>query len=185
MNPAIQNLVISMGAMQLARKVPFENPDILLAARVGYVVSQIIIVGVYLYISSMIKKKDDKTVLKYVEPGTPMSQEGGQLVTTTVRDYDLTETSKLLRSAYMGVAMMGFLHLYMKFNPPLLIQALMGLKGLYDAKPVTIYIFGKPAEGDLKRPWKASAGMFGGGEPQTDKAAIDAAEKKVGSKKED
>jgi len=80
--------------------------------------------------------------------------------------------------------MMGFLHIYMKFNPPLFIQALMGLKGLYDAKPVAIYIFGKPAEGDLKRPWKAGGSFFGGGEPQTDKAAIDAAEKKVQKKDE-
>lgn len=37
----------------------------------------------------------------------------------------------------------------------------MGLKGLYDAKLVSIYIFGKAAEGDLKRPF-AAGGMFGG-----------------------
>lgn len=37
----------------------------------------------------------------------------------------------------------------------------MGLKNLYDAKPVAIYILGKPAEGDLKRPFKSGGGMFG------------------------
>ena len=37
----------------------------------------------------------------------------------------------------------------------------MGLKNLYDAKPVAIYILGKPAEGDLKRPFKAGGGLFG------------------------
>lgn len=37
----------------------------------------------------------------------------------------------------------------------------MGLKNLYDAKPVAIHLFGKPAEGDLKRPFKV-ASMFGG-----------------------
>jgi len=57
--------------------------------------------------------------------------------------------------------MMAFFHLYMKYTQPLFIQALMGLKNLYDAKPVAIHIFGKPAEGDLKRPFKA-ASMFGG-----------------------
>ena len=38
----------------------------------------------------------------------------------------------------------------------------MGLKNLYDAKPVAIWALGKPAEGDLKRPFKAGGGMFGG-----------------------
>ena len=71
-----------------------------------------------------------------------------------------------------------------RYTQPLFIQALMGLKNLYDAKPIAIYILGKPAEGDLKRPFKAG-GMFGAAsDPQTDKAAIDEAEKRVGKKEE-
>lgn len=113
---------------------------------------------------------------------TRQTQEPGQLVTTTVRDYDLSETSKLvrrllcrswrprscnvcqLRSVYMGIAMMGFLHGYMKFTQPLFVQGIMGLKGLYEAVPVKVHLFGHKAEGDLKRPWKAGGGMFGAGE---------------------
>jgi Phosphate transport (Pho88) len=55
--------------------------------------------------------------------------------------------------------MMTFLHLYMKFTQPLFIQGLMGLKGLYEAKPVALYIF---AEGDLKRPFKQPPSILGG-----------------------
>lgn len=62
----------------------------------------------------------------------------------------------------MGLAMMLFLHFYMKFTQPLFIQGLMGLKGLFEAKPVALYIFNKPAEGDLKRPFKQPPGFFGG-----------------------
>lgn len=36
----------------------------------------------------------------------------------------------------------------------------MALKNLYDSKPVKIHLFGEPAEGDLKRPFKAG-GLFG------------------------
>ncbi|KAI0951478.1 hypothetical protein AcW1_008513 [Taiwanofungus camphoratus] len=151
----------------------------------AYVTSQVIILSVYYYVSMKIKQKNDMTVLKYVEPANPMTKEGGTLVTTTIRDYDLAETSKLVRGAYVGIAMMVFLHGYLKYTQPLFIQALMGIKNLYDAKPVAIYVFGKPAEGDLKRPFKI-AGMFAAAaNPQTDKAAIDEAEKKAGSKKED
>ena len=169
-----------------------------------------------------IKKKNDQTVLKYgaslsssiffraqgtdggaVEPNA-MDKDASKLVTTTVRDYDLQETSKLMRAVYFGVAMMAFMHLYMgcvspsslryfilnpnplarRYTQPLFIQALMGIKGLYDAKPVAIHVLGRAAEGDLKRPFKAG-GMFGAAsDPQTDKAAIDEAEKRVGKKEE-
>jgi hypothetical protein len=109
------------------------------------------------------------------------SSEPGQLVTTTVRDYDLAETSKLvsilsppsfptflppppqLRSVYMGIAMMAFMHGYLKYTQPLFIQGLMGIKNLYDAKPVAIHVLGRPAEGDLKRPFASAASLFGGG----------------------
>ncbi len=71
-----------------------------------------------------------------------------------------------------------------RYTQPLFIQALMGIKTIYDAKPVAIHVFGKPAEGDLKRPFKAG-GMFGAAaDPQTDKAAVDEAEKRVGKKEE-
>lgn len=135
-----------------------------------------------------------------VEAPSAMSQEPGKLVTTTVRDYDLAETSKLvclpllaqllysmcaqLRSVYTGVAMMMFLHGYMKFTQPLFIQSLMGLKGVYDAQLVGIHLLGKKAP---ERPFKAAPGMFGMAAPgpQTDAAAIAAAEKKVDTKKDE
>ncbi|KAL0945258.1 hypothetical protein HGRIS_000768 [Hohenbuehelia grisea] len=185
MNSGIQNLMISLAAMQVARKIPFDDPEVLTYVRIGYVTAQVIILGVYYYVSMTIKRKNDQTVLKYVEASSPMSQEPGALVTTTVRDYDLAETSKLLRSVYMGIAMMAFLHGYLKYTQPLFIQSLMGIKNLYDAKPVAIHVFGKPAEGDLKRPFKAAPGFMGATPgPQTDAAAIAEAEKRVGKKEE-
>jgi hypothetical protein len=106
----------------------------------------------------------------------------------------------------MGIAMMGVMHFYFHFTQPLFVQSLMGIKNIYDAKPVAIHILGKPAVGDLKRPFKA-AGMFGAGAfrprhrflfslpyslsfvalaagPKTDAAAIAEAEKKIGKKEE-
>lgn len=82
----------------------------------------------------------------------------------------------------MGIAMLAFMHLYLKYtyvvaeyvqsqmlslfddpcSQPLFIQGLMGLKGLFDAKEVMIHVIGKKAEGDLARPFKAGPGMFGG-----------------------
>lgn len=185
MNAGLQNIFISLGAMQLARRIPFDDPVVLNYVRLGYITSQIIILGTYFYVSYKVKQKNDQTVLKYVDQPSPMSSTSGGLVTTTVRDYDLSETSKLLRGAYFGIAMMAFFHFYLKYTQPLFVQALMGLKNLYDAKPVAIHIFGRPADGDLKRPWKAQSMMGPAGGPQTDSASITEAESKVGTKKED
>jgi hypothetical protein len=55
---------------------------------------------------------------------------------------------------------MAVMHLYFNFTQPLFIQALMGIKGLYDAKPVSIHLLGNLAVGELKRPFKV-AGLFG------------------------
>ncbi|GJJ08622.1 hypothetical protein Clacol_002841 [Clathrus columnatus] len=194
MNPAVSNLVISLGAMQLAhipsqtvaRKIPFDDPQVLTYVRIAYAVTQAITLAVYFYTAYKIRSKNDQTVLKYVEPANPMSPNSGGLMTTTYRDYDLSEVSKLLKGVYTGIGMMAFLHLYMKYTQPLFVQALMGLKNLYEAKPVAIHLLGQKAEGDLKRPFKTAPSLFGGaGNPATDKAAIDEAERKVGGVKEE
>jgi len=171
--------------MQIARKISFDDPEVLLYARIGYVSAQLVVLAAYFVCSSKIKQKNDLTVLKYVEAKNPMSSDSGNLVTTTVKDYDLGEVSKGVRGVYTGLAMMTFLHLYLKYTQPLFIQAIMALKNLYDSKPIKIHILGQPAEGELKRPFKAG-GLFGAASsPETDKAAVDEAEKRIGAKKED
>ena len=77
-------------ACAVARKIPFDNPDVLLYVRIGYVASQLLTLGVYYYMSVkvraplrpllrfaadgvrcmcvcvvQIKAKNDQTVLKY------------------------------------------------------------------------------------------------------------------------
>ena len=80
----------------------------------------------------------------------------------------------------MGVAMMGFMHLYMNYTNPLLIQSIIPLKGAFESNMVKIYLYGQPAVGDLKRPFKAPGGFMSamqGGETQSDKKAVEAAER--------
>ena len=55
---------------------------------------------------------------------------------------------------------MAVMHIYFNFTQPLFIQALMGIKGLYDAKPVSIHLLGNLPVGDLRRPFKV-ASFFG------------------------
>jgi len=55
--------------MQVARKIPFDDPVVLNYVRGGYIVTQIISIAVFLYISRKIKQKNDKTLLKTLKEG--------------------------------------------------------------------------------------------------------------------
>lgn len=183
--------------MQLSKKIPFEDPDVLLMVRGLYIVSNLLILGLYLYSQSQISKKKgmfayatllaclalranpiaDMTTLKYVEPAPMGTGEEPRPVTTTNMDYDKGQLRQLIRSQLMGVGMMGVMHLYFKYTNPLLIQSIIPLKGALESNLVKIHVFGRPATGDLARPFKSAGGFMAQGQPKSDKASIENAEK--------
>ncbi|QEU61833.1 Pho88 [Kluyveromyces lactis] len=181
MNAQISNLVIMLIMMQVSRRLDMEDPSIVLYIRIAYVASVAITWSIYQYARAQIVKKNDLTTLKYVAPANPL---GGQteekLEVTTVRDYDLQQIDSAIKSIYTGLAMMGFMHLYMKYTNPLFMQTISPIKSALEHNEVQIHLFGKPASGDLKRPFKTPS-LFGGAggasEPKTDKKSIETAEK--------
>jgi hypothetical protein len=124
----------------------------------------------------------DMTTLKYVEPAPMGSSEEGKLVTTTIHAYDLNQLRQAWRGQLMGVAMMSFMHLYMKYTNPLVIQSIIPVKSVIESNLFKIHVLGQAASGDLKRPFKQAQGFMsamqgGGGSVQSDKKAVEAAEK--------
>lgn len=120
------------------------------------------------------------TVVKYVEPAPMGSGEEPKFVATTVKAYDLQQLRALFKSQLMGVGMMAFMHFYMKYTNPLLIQSIIPLKGAFEGNLIKIHLLGYPATGDLARPFKAPSGFMGamqGGEIKTDKKSVEAAER--------
>jgi hypothetical protein len=186
--------------MQISKKIPFDNPSVLLCVRILYVVSNLIIAGIYFYVQQKINAKNgappspkptllrllltptptDMTVVKYVEPAPMGSGEEPKFVATTVKAYDLSKLKEAYKAQLMGVGMMGVMHIYFKYTNPLLIQSIIPLKGAFEGNLVKIHLLGQSATGDLARPWKAAAGMMGamgGGEIKTDKKSVEAAER--------
>jgi len=122
------------------------------------------------------------TTLKYVEPAPMGSSEEPKLVTTTVHAYDLSQLRSQFKGQLMGIGMMAFMHGYLKYTNPLLIQSIIPVKGIFENNLVKIHVLGYPAIGDLKRPFKAGGGLMGalqsgGGEVASDKKSVEAAEK--------
>ena len=57
------NLVIILGMMQVSKKIPFDDPQVLLGVRALYVVTNVIILGIYFYIQTKINaKKGDSPI---------------------------------------------------------------------------------------------------------------------------
>ena len=182
MNPAVTNIVLMLVMMQVSRRLDLENPDILFYVRVFYLSCQAIGLAVYLLTRYKINKKNDLTTMKYVEPANPM---GGnpepRAVVTTVKEYDLQQVDQLTKSVFTSLAMMGFMHLYMKYTNPLVMQSVSSVKSALEANIVKIHVFGVPASGDLKRPFKAAPNFLlaltgGAGEVKTDKHTVDSVE---------
>ncbi|CAI2180620.1 9847_t:CDS:2 [Funneliformis geosporum] len=189
MNSQISNLLLVLGIVQVARKLDLENPDVLVYVRLGYLFTQTIILGYFqVMYTHKIYVLIDTTTLKYVEPPKPFTNEPEKPIETNNRDYDLSKVQELLKQTLIGIAFMCVLHFYWNFTQPLFIQSLLPLKNMYSNQVVQIHLFGKPAEGDLKRPFKVNS-PFGSmiQQPQTDKASIKKAIKasKAGGKKDD
>ncbi|KAK9484705.1 inorganic phosphate transporter Pho88 [Lipomyces starkeyi] len=194
-------MVLMFALMQVSKKIPFEDPMVVFYARVVYLVSNVFIFSLYLFaryqinkknglyyiLTSLVSAKDisldiipNLTTLKYVEPAQPFGgSDKKKLVTTTVKEYDLQQVSSAIRSSFMGIGILLFMHFKLGYTNPLVMQSVLPVKSAFEQKIIQIHVFGKPATGDLKRPFK-SAGLFGaasGGEVQTDKKAISQAEK--------
>jgi hypothetical protein len=104
------------------------------------------------------------------------STEDPKTVTTTIHAYDGTQLRAAWRGQLMGVGMMAVMHIYFKYTNPLLIQSIIPVKGAFESNLAKVHLWGKPASGELKRPWKAG-GFMQGGELKTDKKSIEAAER--------
>lgn len=181
MNPAISNLVLMLVSMQVTKRLDLENPDVIFYVRMAFATGTLLTLAVYLIVRQMIISKNDLTTLKYLQPANKMQGETEEkLVTTTVKDYDLGQVQSAIKGIFTSLAMTGFMHLYMKFTNPLIMQSISPLKGALESNIVKIHLFGTPAINDLKRPFKAAPGLLasftGQTDNKTDKASIEKAE---------
>jgi Phosphate transport (Pho88) len=100
-------------------------------------------------------------VLKYVDAAQPFSQEQPPLITTTVQEYDTSQLKGAVKTAFMGIGMMGVMHLYFGYTQPLLVQSIMPIKNVVESNIAKIHLLRNEPVGDLKRPWK-TGGLFAG-----------------------
>ncbi|KAF9189387.1 hypothetical protein BGZ50_000830 [Haplosporangium sp. Z 11] len=182
MNSQIMNMALVMGSMQITNRLDLEDTKTKQLILGAYISAQVIVLSISYIIKRRILSKKDTTVLKYLDQPKPMSGEEPKLVTTTNMAYDLEQNAQAQKQALIGLALMVFLHFQFGVIRPLVVQSILPIKNALQSKFAQVHLFGKPAEGDLKRPWKADNpfAALTGAEPQSEaaeKAAIKKAEK--------
>ncbi|ORX97925.1 inorganic phosphate transporter [Basidiobolus meristosporus CBS 931.73] len=156
MNPQVQNLVMVLGLIQVARMLNLEDPNKVFWMRIIHLTSVGIILGLCFYVRTRIKAKNDTTELMYIEPN-PWSGEEPVPITTTYCDYDCDEVFKVVKQTFISLCILAFIHLKWGYVQPLFLQTFMPFKSLFESKVFQIHFFNKRAEGELKRPWKVSS----------------------------
>ncbi|KAI7883377.1 inorganic phosphate transporter Pho88 [Mucor mucedo] len=139
-------------------------------ARIGYYSAQVLVVGLAYGLMTLIKKKNDTTVLTYNAPTKPMSgATAPETITTTVKDYDIDQLKQFIQSTMTSVLIISVMHFQFKFTQPLLMQSILPIKNLITHKEALIHLWGDAPEGPLARPFVADnplsglTSMFGGG----------------------
>ncbi|KAF9106689.1 hypothetical protein BGX27_009054 [Mortierella sp. AM989] len=183
MNAQIFNMALVMGSMQITNRLDLEDTKTKQIILGAYVTAQVIVLGTSFLIKKRIESKKDTTSLKYLEQPKPMSGEEPKIVNTTNMAYDLEQNASAQKQAFFGLLFMIFLHFQFGVIRPLVVQSILPIKNALQSKWALVHLFGKPAEGDLKRPWKADnpfAALTGAQDAPSEaeeKAAIKKAEK--------
>ncbi|KAF9362311.1 hypothetical protein BGX34_006427 [Mortierella sp. NVP85] len=183
MNSQIMNMALVMGAMQITNRLDLEDPHTKQMIVGIYVAAQAIVIGISFFIQSRIQAKKDTTELKYMDQPKPFSGEEPKLIVTTNMKYDLEQNAQAQKQALIGLTLMVFLHFKFGVIRPLVVQSILPLKNALQSKWAQVHLFGKAAEGDLRRPWKADnpfEALTGASEKPSEaaeKAAIKKAEK--------
>ncbi|KAI8641507.1 inorganic phosphate transporter [Parasitella parasitica] len=170
----ISNPVFNIGfllvSMQLAKKIDWEDPEVLNYARIGYYSAQVLVVAMAYGLIALIKKKNDSTSLTYDAPKKPGQSEGAPTtITTTVKDYDVDQVKQFIQSTLTSIVIISVMHWQFKFTQPLLMQSILPVKNLLTHKEALIHLWGDAPEGNLVRPFVADnplsalTDMFGGG----------------------
>ena len=120
-------------------------------AQQGFALSISLVMLTCLFIYSKILKlgQTDKTVT--VKSRT---MQGEVEEEKTFKQHDLDELTKLVKQTLIGAGVVVGLFMWKQYTQPMVFQALLLPMTALDHQLFHIYILGRPASGDLERPWK-------------------------------
>ncbi|ORZ22313.1 inorganic phosphate transporter [Absidia repens] len=179
-NHPLFNVAFFMLGKYATKNLPLDDPSVVNTIRNIYLAAQAIVLGLNYWLIAVVRKKNDQTVLRYVEAG-PQGWDGStqpdRIVNTTVLEYDVAEIKKGIKQSFTGIAMIAFLHLQFHYVQPLIMQSILGFKTFLVSKEARIHLWnGRTTSGELKRPFRMES-SFGmpvpeNRQPRTDRASL-------------
>jgi hypothetical protein len=129
------------------------------------------VTALFLYSRILKARQSDKKVT--VKSKNMQGVEEEQTVTWT--QYDTSELRKMMQQTLMGAMVVVGIHCWKGYVQPLVFQALLLPLTTLDHQLFHIFVLGRPATGDLSRPWKED-NPFAAIQEQMEKSKTDTTE---------
>ncbi|KAL7746529.1 phosphate transporter (Pho88) [Sorochytrium milnesiophthora] len=146
------NLGFVMGLVQLGNYFKVGEHNDINIWRGAFLASNLAVIAVCLFVKSKVAAKNDQTVFSYKPQPSPTNP-SADLVETTVSEYDQEQAYNSAKQTVLTILMVGALHLYLGYTQPLFLQVFLPWKTLYSSPVIQVHLLGRPAVGELARPW--------------------------------
>jgi len=149
-----------------ALKLDYEDPMVIFGARAGFIIVQALLLLSYGFIAYRARKANDQTPVTVAKKPSAFQAASAMASgdasaaaapasssTTTVAQYDYDQVMSLVKNVLISSAITCFIHYKWNYVQPLFIQGLLNPVTFVGHPLFNIYFLGKPATGDLKRPF--------------------------------
>ena len=139
--------------------------------KTAFGISLALVMITFLFIYSKIIKAQQTAGKVKVKKKTMSGEEEEEM---TFMDYDIAELRKVAQQTMFGAVITLALFWYKGYLQPMVFQALLLPMSTLDHQLFHMYVLGRPATGDLERPWKEEnpfAAMMGGQDGEGEQAA--------------
>ena len=137
--------------------IDYEVPEVLLRVRFAFMLVMALSLSACALMYAIVNRKQKKLSENKVEVRTKDPMAGGKekVEILTHFEHDVREVGKAFTNQLFGFGVVGAMHIYMKVNPPLLLQTVMMPMNLWEMPVFQVHFLGKDTNSSpkLKRPW--------------------------------
>lgn len=157
----ISSILFVFAIVHATKHIDLKNQDNIFWIRFVYFFSQFLLYALAIYVRYRIKRISDKTKIQVTEKQNPLSSEPPKVTEMTIMEYDLKLVQEFIRQTTISLCILLFMHYKWEFIQPLIIQSILPLKAAIFLPIFQIHLLRRPAEGDLKRPFKPPTNQLG------------------------
>eukprot|EP00740_Mantoniella_antarctica_P006027 CAMPEP_0181352622 /NCGR_PEP_ID=MMETSP1106-20121128/2408_1 /TAXON_ID=81844 /ORGANISM="Mantoniella antarctica, Strain SL-175" /LENGTH=251 /DNA_ID=CAMNT_0023465195 /DNA_START=140 /DNA_END=895 /DNA_ORIENTATION=- len=138
--------------------IDYEVPEILLRVRCAFATVMALSLLSCALMYALVNRRKKKLSENRVEVRTKDQMNGGKekVEILTYFDHDVREIGKAFTNQLFGFGVVAAMHIYLKVNPPLLLQTVMMPLNLWEMPVFQVHFLGRDTKSapKLKRPWK-------------------------------